>query len=243
MGETIMDKYIDNGKTIYSDYPTRHLYSDESAEKIEKLGICRHFPKNYILHEAGDMPECCYFIRRGRAITFDFISGGEERIYEYINENSFILEASLMLNEPSYIYLKTTEPSDLICIDTESLISGMHEDAVLMTEMFRSLSYKFISSMDQVRQTITRDATWKICNLLLIFADRFGESYEGKMLIHEKISQQMISDMLGIDRVSTARIMKSLEEMNLIGQQDGYYYIPDISGLREYEDSCSFIHK
>ena len=238
-----MGKTDDNEKKkeSYTNYPTRLLYLPGVSERIEKLGACRHFPKNYILQEAGEVPAYCYFVKKGRVIAFEFTVGGEERVYNYMEETSIFMEAMILLDQPSPVYFKTTVPSDLICIEKESLLAGMHQDPDLMMDVLRSLSDKFMSSMDQLRQTTTKNATWKLCNLLLIFADRFGEPYDGKILIREKVSQQMLSNMLGINRITTVRIIKSLKNLNLIEQVNGYYCIRNAKKLKEFENESTSI--
>ena len=78
--------------------------------------------------------------------------------------------------------------------------SGEERVYSLMEEGSLLIEAKLFAAMDLLRQTCYHNSTWNLCNLLLIFADRFGEAYDGKVLIKEKISQQMLSNLLGINR-------------------------------------------
>jgi CRP/FNR family transcriptional regulator len=115
----------------------------------------------------------------------------------------------------------------------------MMADPQLMMDVIESLSYKFFASMDQIRQSCIYNATWKVCNLLLIFAEKFGVAREGKVLINEKISQQMLSNLLGINRITVVRIIKDLKNEDLLEQVDGLYCIQNIERLNTYKSASA----
>ena len=219
----------------YTDYPTRLLYMPHGTERLEKLGCIRQYPKNYVIIEPGEIPSYCYIVRKGRVITFEFTPTGEERVYNFMEENSLMLEANMLMEMPAQVYFKTTAPSELVCIEKEALLRAMASDPQLTFDIVESLSNKFFAAMDQIREACSHNATWKLCNLLLIFADRFGVDYDGKTLIQEKVSQQMMSNLLGINRITTVRIIKELKELNLVEQVNGFYCIRNIEKLKQYQ--------
>ncbi|MGI6449974.1 MAG: helix-turn-helix domain-containing protein [Desulfitobacteriia bacterium] len=45
------------------------------------------------------------------------------------------------------------------------------------------------------------------------------------MKLNIKISQQFISNILSMNRITSARIIRKLKKLRLIEQTDGYYYI------------------
>lgn len=75
---------------------------------------------------------------------------------------------------------------------------------------------------------------WKVCNLLLTFAERYGVPYDGKTLIKEKISQQMMANLLGVNRITMVRAIKELREMGLIEQVNGFYCIRDKERMQKF---------
>ena len=225
-------------KKHYTEYPTRLLYLPQNIQRLEKLGTLRHYPKNFVLIEPGELATHCYIVKKGRIIAFEFTPMGEERVYNFMEENSILLESNLIMEIPAQVYFRTTQETDLICIEREELLTAMSKDQELTMDIISALSYKFFSSMDQIRQECCHNATWKFCNLLLIFADRFGEEYDGKVLIHEKVSQQMLSNLLGINRITAVRIVKELKEQMLLELINGYYCIRDIDKLKVYQNKA-----
>ncbi|MDR1916631.1 MAG: Crp/Fnr family transcriptional regulator [Synergistaceae bacterium] len=199
---------------------------------MEKIGYAKTLPKGHIISKPGEVPSLCYVIKKGRVIAFEVTPSGGERVFYMMEENSLLLEANLFLRIPAFVYFKTSMPTELICISRESLLLAIAGDAQMAFDIIESISNKFLSSIDQMRQNYGQSSKWKISNLLLIFADRFGVPYDGKILIKEKISQQMIANLLGINRVTATRIMKELRDLVLIEQVNGYYCIRDIEKLK-----------
>ena len=212
------------------------LYLPRGTQHFEKLGVRKSFLKDYVIIEPGEIPAYCYIVKKGRVIAYEFTPSGEERVYNFMEENSLFFEANVLINKPVPIYFKTAMPSELICIDREGLLSAMSADPQLTFDVLESVSNKFLASMEQIRQAYCHNATWKLCNLLLIFADRFGVPYDGKILIKEKVSQQMLSNLLGINRITAVRIIKELRDINLIEQINGYYCIRNIDQLKSHQD-------
>lgn len=219
---------------IHGDYPTRLLYLPRGIERLEKLGFSRLFPKHHVIAEQGSLGSYCYIVKNGRVIAFELTPSGEERVYNFMEAGSLLLEANLLFHKPTQVSFKTATESELVCINREALLLAMAGDQQLTLDIMESISNKFFASMDQIRQEGYHNVEWKICNLLLIFAERFGVLFDEKTLITEKVSQQMLSNLLGINRITTVRIIKEMKVLGLIEQINGYYYICSLEKLKQH---------
>ncbi|MDR1965758.1 MAG: Crp/Fnr family transcriptional regulator [Synergistaceae bacterium] len=226
-------------KSAYTAYPTRLLYLPGGAERLKKYGEAMSFPKDHVIIEPGILPSCCYLVKRGRVVAYEYTSRGGELLYNFMEEGALLLEANLLTDVPAQVYFKTTEPSELIRIEKEVLLRAMEADSRLMRDIVGSISGKFFSAMDQIRQEGSHNARWKICNLLLIFAERHGVPYDGKTLIKERLSQQTLANLLGMNRVTTTRIIRELKDLNLIELINGYYCIRDDEKLKLHVEFLS----
>jgi CRP/FNR family transcriptional regulator len=167
-------------------------------------------------------------------IGFEYSAAGDERIYDIMLPGSLMLEACLILNKSSPVYFKTIKPTELICIDRHTLLEQMSADFSLVMNIIESISCKFFAAMEQFRETQCHDANWRLCNLLLMYADRYGIPHDGKIMIREKVSQQTLSDILGINRITVNRLIKNLQDMDLVLQINGYYCLHDMEKLRRH---------
>lgn len=215
---------------------SRLLYLPRGISRLEKLGTKKTFPKNHVLVQAGTRPRYCYIVKQGRVIGYEYSLTGEERIYNFNEKNSILCEANILFDWESPVSFKTVQPCELVCIDKETLVAAIERDPLISMDIMESMGTKFMSAMEQVRHASFHNAAWKICDLLLIFAEHYGVPYDGKILIKEKVSQQLLSNLLGINRVTAVRAIKDLKDMGLIEQINGYYCIRDKERLRRHQE-------
>ena len=207
----------------------------KGMEKLEKYGFLKIAQKGEILAEAGEECKYCYIVKSGRIIAYEYTMSGSERVYSYNEKNSLIIEECILLDCRPPVSFKADTRSELICLDKDAIARAAREDTDIALALMRYLSYKYVSSMEQIRFANSHSASWKVCNLLLMMAENYGEDYNGYTMIREKLSQQLISSMLGINRVTVVRVMKDLKELNLVAHINGYYCIRDMEAVREYQ--------
>jgi CRP/FNR family transcriptional regulator len=238
-GDAILNKHkplVSKEKDKGMEIPSRLVHLPCGTASLEQLGFLKELPKNEVFIEPGQVPKYCYVIKKGGVIGFEYSAGGDERIYDIMLPGSLMLDACIIVNKPCPVYFKTIRHSELICIDRHTLLEQMSDDFSLVMNIIESIAYKFFSAMDMVRETECHAADWRFCNLLLMFADKYGVPYEDKILVAEKVSQQMFSDLLGVNRITVNRIIKKLRDMGLILQINGLYCIADTEKLRKHMD-------
>jgi CRP/FNR family transcriptional regulator len=113
------------------------------------------------------------------------------------------------------------------------MLQQMVLDENFVFDIIESISYKFYSAMDQIRESQNHDTVWVLCNLLLTFAAQYGVHHRDKVMIKEKINQQILSNILGVNRITVVRIVKILKERGLLEHENGYYCV-DVEGIQTY---------
>ena len=201
---------------------------------LKSMGNLIDVEKDTVLINANEIPKYCYYVKSGRVISYEYSKSGEERIYTFSERDSLVLEESLLFMRPVPVSFRAAVNSKLVQIDRNTLLSEIVNNPEFAIDIIHSVSEKFLSAMEQIRQISSYSATWKICSLLIVFANNYGVPYDGKTLIQEKISQQMISSMLGINRITAVRSIKNLKNTGLIEQINGYYCIRSIDKLKRH---------
>ena len=213
----------------------RHLYSlPQGIKRLEALGEQVRVGKDFQLNTINEVPEYCYLVKSGRVICYELTFGGELRIYSFMEPNSVFLEECLLLDKPSPVIFKTIVPSTLVRIHKCALKHAFKHDIDVVMDICKSLAGKFLSAMGQIRCAQQKPAEWKICRLLQIFMENYGTPYDGKILIAEKVSQQTIGDMLGMNRVTVSKKFKELRDLSLLEQINGYICIRSADALAKH---------
>lgn len=183
------ERTIQPGDFTLPVYPTRIFRQRPGWRRFETLGDHVYFGKNKILVDAGDAVNWCYLVVEGRVISKEDTPEGTEHIYNFFEDGSLFLESNILLDAPAAVSFQTMTPCDLVRIGKKSLQQAMDRDPAVTRFVLESISYKYYSAMDQLRENYDHDAAWKLYNMLTIFADNFGQPQEnGWVLIRLRIS-------------------------------------------------------
>ena len=226
-----MSKY--DGEYNLPEYRSRVFYRMPSWQKLQALGDTVSLPENHYIVKPGDAVKYCYLLVEGRVLSLEITDDGEEHIFNVFEEGSVFLESNLLANYKADVFFQTVKPTTLVRITKQALHRAMMQDEDIMQLMFVSLSSKYYSAMDQLRESYNHDAVWKVYNMMVLLADSTGKPYHGDwIMIDMKITQQLISSMLGINRITVSRVLKTLREMDLLLQINNSYYC-----VRKHDDS------
>lgn len=223
-------------KEKHDDILCHIMHLSRGIERLEQLGEEITVEKGQELNVIGQVPDCCYLVKTGRIIGCEITYSGEVRVYNLMEPNSMFLEGNLLLDAPCPILFKASMPSTLIRIDKCDLKRAFKRDIDVVLDVCESLAAKFLSSMEMMRNDQQKPAGWRICELLLVFSNHYGKPYDGKLLITEKISHQMIADMLGMNRVTVSRILKDLRDLALVEQINGHLCIRSVEAIKDHMD-------
>lgn len=212
-------------------YPVHLIFSEHRYDVLCSMGTRISVPKDQIIHSANETPNYCYYIQSGRIMAYEFTAGGLERVYNINDAGTLLFESALILNRKVSLNFKATEASLLYKIPRETLLQAVNSDPQVAFCLLRSLAEKFSQVNEQIREASCHEAGWRIANLLVTFAHRYGVEYDGKILIMDKLSQQMVANLLRINRITVIRTMKELKNLGFIEYVNGFYCIRDLDGL------------
>ena len=209
-------------------FPEAHI------ERFRELGEVLSVPKNYILYEAGDVPDCCYYIEQGQVVSYEYTLSGGEHIFSCNNAGAMILIPGMVITHELTLSFKTSRPSRLIMIRRGVLYGILAEEPDIAADFIYYLSARLISTIEQFRVRGNYNVAWHVSNLLLSMAEQSGIDYDGKVLIQDKMSQQDMANHLQANRVTVARALKELKDYGLIEVINGFYCIRDIDKLKRH---------
>lgn len=210
-----MEDYID--EFSMPEYHSRVFHHMLHWEKLSELGDPIYLPGNHYIVSPGEEIRYCYLIREGRVMTMEISSEGEVHIFNIFEEGSLLLESNLLASYKSAIFCQTMMPSVLVRITADQLIRGMSKDQDIMKAVFDSFASKYYSAMDQLREGYNHSSTWKVFNMLMLLSNNNSKPFQKDwVIIQVKITQQLISSMLGINRITVNRALKELKESGML---------------------------
>jgi CRP/FNR family transcriptional regulator len=202
---------------------------------LESLGQAQSFPENHIIIRAGTMPKSCYIVLDGQVVGASPSYSGDDLIFFVMGPNSIFGEVGVLFDRPSPVTFKTTAPSKLLVLRKDLFVEAVKNDGELSFAMLESVSDKFYAAMDEIGHIRSHGINWQLCDLLLVFGERYGVAYDGKIMIDYKVTIHLLASMLGVNRASVVRGLKSLKDINLIEHINGYYCIRSLEQMRRHQ--------
>lgn len=199
-------------------------------EKLLNLGQKKKYKKNENVINIGDSISDLYLLTKGELVQITYSKFGT-MIYDFL-----ILAPSAIggINDENYKSISTfkcIEDSEIIIISKNNITNIINTDYEIKCYI-DFIPIKLLSIF--INRSATSSIEERMVDILLEFAEEFGENINGKIKINYKLSQPFMSNLLGVSRRTTFGIFKKLQEENLLEYNDGYYYIKDLEQLRRY---------
>lgn len=207
---------------------------DDIPEKLLSSGKKVFFKKDEIIFHSGDKPAFFYILVKGKVISISNTKSGA-MIYDVLVLPPCIIgESCIINNEEIPSTFKCLDNVELIKITKNVLLDIYKTDIDVALYLHGVTSNKFKSLMLQNIDYSTLSSEQRIVQVLIEFAELLGKNFEGKVKINFKITQQFISDIVGVKRITTSRTFEKLKHDNVLELIDGIYYVKDIALLKHY---------
>ncbi|MEM1340016.1 MAG: Crp/Fnr family transcriptional regulator [Bacteroidota bacterium] len=170
------------------------------VQVLLQSAIMKSFPSGEFLLKEGGIKKEVFFIRKGLVRAFKINDKGDE-ITTFIKwENQILASPDIILfNEPSQLYFKTIEPTDVLSMDYDVIQTIISNNPKL------EANRKFIL------QNILKEAILRINSFILYSPEeRYLKYIEANPGIVHRVPDKYIANILGITPVSLSRIRKRI---------------------------------
>ena len=164
-----------------SESGTSHIIRTNDELRVwSDIGSAVKFPKGRVIIGPDEIPDCFYIVKSGVVMAYEELDNGSELAYFFMERNSVLLEANLILSKAPGVSFRALEDSMLIRVTREQLLHALEDNPMVLISLLSSVSNKFLDAMDANREMKKHDAYWRVCGLLIEFAEKYGAQYDGK---------------------------------------------------------------
>ncbi|KAE9529879.1 MULTISPECIES: cAMP-activated global transcriptional regulator CRP [Testudinibacter] len=201
---------------MQDQFATKPTSSDPTLEWFLSHCHIHKYPSKSTLIHAGEKAETLYYLIKGTVSVSIKDEDGKEMILSYLNQGDFVGEIGLFEQESertAWVRAKTTcEVAEISYKKFRQLIQINPEVLMyLSTQLARRLQH----TSKQVSNLAFLDVTGRIAQTLLNLA-RMPEAMTHPDGMQIKITRQEIGQIVGCSRETVGRILKMLEDQNLI---------------------------
>lgn len=184
------------------------------------LGAARskHVPKGQIILYEGDTPSEIYFVKTGIVKLYNIDNHGNEKILHLFGPNAVMPLAFFSGDEAATRWYYTAlVDCDLIVVDKaalEELMATDHSVTKYLLHWFSNEVHELLVRLDSLGKTNVRDKLFAALRFLAVCHGVPCRS--GWTRITFPVNHQLLADMIGVTRESTAMVMKEFSDKKVV---------------------------
>jgi CRP-like cAMP-binding protein len=211
------------------------LFSDLSARELKKIlafASLKRYKKQQMI-QFEEAPESKFFvIIDGRVKISRITEDGREAIFAFLDDGDFFGEMSVFEDDNCAANATATEDSELLIIQRQDLLDLLQDLPQISINLLREMSIRLRRRDAQIRSLTRQNATAKVANTLLRFAEDLGHYNHGKVEINRLPAHRDIANMIGTSRETISRAIQSLTKRGYLRKERGTLIICDYQDFR-----------
>lgn len=201
---------------MLGNIPLFSSLSESDLQALSDHAVTRTFPKNAIIINEGDTSDSLYIIASGKVKVFLSDEHGKEIILDIQGPGEYFGEIALLDDAPRSASVMTLDASSFSIISKNNFQEYLGKNPDIALRVIRELTRRIRMLTASVKGLALRDVYGRVATALSHLATAEDE----KLVIHEKLTQQDIANMVGASREMVSRIFKDLTAGGYIKIED-----------------------
>lgn len=174
------------------------------------------YPTKTTLIHAGEKADTLYYLVKGSAIVMVKDEEGKEMILSYLNEGEFFGEVGLFEeNQTRSASVKARTTCEIAEVSYKKFRQLIQVNPEILMHLTAQLSHRLQNTSRQVTNLAFLDVAGRIAQTLINLS-KMPDAMTHPDGMQIKITRQEIGQMVGCSRETVGRILKMLEDQNLI---------------------------
>ncbi|MDL2307175.1 Crp/Fnr family transcriptional regulator [Desulfovibrio sp. OttesenSCG-928-C06] len=186
--------------------------SEPLDDAIMAEGSLRSYPTGVVLLEAGTQAEYLYYILEGEIAVTAISQGGEEKNIFFVKNKMFYGEAHVFADHLNLFRITAAKPVKAVLFGLDKARRLFADNERFRERFLISLSQKAFAMSAEIASLVSDSSEERIYNCLLDLEANRKNRHDERI----RITQQEISTILGMHRVTVSRALNRLEERGLI---------------------------
>jgi CRP/FNR family transcriptional regulator, cyclic AMP receptor protein len=201
--------------------PLFSMLTAEQARTVADGVVKRRFRRGELVVEQGKKSNALFILLNGRARVLTADSRGREVILAVLQAGDYVGEMSLIDNQPHSATVRCEVQTDMLILGRAEFARCLPENSSLSYAIMRGLVTRLRSADRQIESLALLDVYGRVARTLLDMA----EEVDGQRIIRSKVSRQDMAKVVGASREMVSRVMKDLEERDVIETLDNGFVL------------------
>ena len=222
-----MSDYQLNGINIFSDL------SEKECELLRPICKPRNYLKNSMIILEEEYGDLVFVVKTGTIKITRVNDEGKEVILALLGPGEMFGELAILDGEARSANALAQENCELLAINKEDFLDLLKNYPSVSYNVMCELAKRLRKSDQQIEALSLSDAEHRIGVSLLNLAEDMGVIRKGKVTIQNLPFQQDIANMAGTSRETVSRVLKILENKNMIFKEGHTLIIPDYGFFKQ----------
>lgn len=213
---------------------THYLFAGLDEEILDRL--CphlrvRHFSAGQSLFDQGDTATEFFVLLEGAIKLYRVSMAGQEKIMRLIQPGQTFAETVMFMNEPHYlVHAQGLEDGTLVSIDSNAYLDVMRQSFATCRAVMARMSERIQQHWNEIELLTLQNSRYRVVQYMLELLSQTPSDHNEIALPMRKA---LIASHLGITPETLSRILRELEQKELIHMQGYKIQVPSLSRLRQ----------
>lgn len=207
-----MPAHITPNPQILKSVPLFSSFSDQQISTLASSIQHRSYPRGAAILRAGEETDALYIILAGRVKVLIPDESGHEVILTLMGSQEFVGEMGLLDGLPSSATVETLEPCEMLRLPRSAFLSCLEGNGEVLMLVLRNLVKRLRDADRKIESLALIDVYGRVARLIIDMA----VEVDGNWVVARAPAKQEIARMIGASREMVSRVVKDLQEKNLI---------------------------
>lgn len=223
---------LSDRKSILRGHPIFQDLTAEAFDELAKFAKSRVFKRGATIFAKGDSGNSLFFIVSGTVKIGVSSSDGRGAVFNFINAGEIFGEIALLDGLARTADALANTDCELLVIDRRDFMPFLQRQPVLATKLIELLCTRIRWISDHVEQVIFPELSGRLAKALLRLMEKRDISAEPRIAI----TQQEISEMVGMSRESINKQLNDWVDQKLVRVQRGAITLINVESLKALAD-------
>ena len=200
--------------------PLFSMLTTSQATLVADAVAKRRYKKGECIVAQGQKSDALTILLTGRARVVSTDSRGREVILAILRPGDYVGEMSLIDQEPHSASVLAEVQTDVLALSQQEFLQCLPDAGSVAYAVLRGLVQRLRHADRKIESLALMDVYGRVAAVLMEFAAENHGSGQGSAIIARKVSRRDLAKMVGASRDMVSRVMKDLEERDLIQTQD-----------------------
>lgn len=205
------------------------LFADLSEQDLEQIAARfeeRVYRKNEVVFSEADTGRYMYIVKEGCLKVARHLPNGKELLLAFHQKGEYFGEMSLIDGKLAPATVTALLPSTILCLTRHEFLSLL-DDPAINRALLRTLCLRCRDAWGHIKVLTSRNAESRVRLTLYDLARKKGLKTDQGILITLSLTHKKLADLAGISRETATRVLRHLQEENLVQVRNHRFLVPD----------------